>query len=316
MDWKQILILLTACFVLVATFNFTNRTIIIKYDPLDNMPIISGPINHGSGSPVEDRGTEYRKYLSSSVKIRNGDTIGSGTIVYYDYDKNEAWVASCGHLWDGNMKATSRNKKKAEIVTWYHNNIKLVAPRTYVADVIFYNNSAGFDLSLLKFTPDWHPDYFSIAPYDYVINVGDLHHSTGCDRGSEVARYEVEIIQVGNTPGVDTRIKRNSPRPGRSGGGLLTSDGYFIGICWGTTDPEGGSGEGIFTSLPSIHQFFEKEGYGWILKVPTGLARRLTIVDRENPYRDFPKNYVPMPLIVGITSRPCMFETCGSLLIV
>lgn len=305
MDWKKLLLLAVAiCFIPLTTLAiYSNSTNIIEYGSLDNMPIIqSSHIYDGGITPNRD--IKYRDCLSASVKIfhenkktRNENVVGSGTIVYYNYDLNEAWIISCGHLWSGNMTVEEGRTKNlhTNIVTWYHNGIKLPASRTYDAEVVFYNNSGGFDISLLKFKPDWQPNYFPIAPQEYDIAIGDLYHSTGCDKGKEVARYEVEILAVGDI-GFDTLTKRNSPRLGRSGGGLLTDDGYLIGICWATTDAETGNGVGYFVSLPSIRQQLEKEGCDWLLNVPIGLAQRILIIDRENPYRNFDHEYIPMPV--------------------
>jgi len=274
------------------------RPTVIYHHPLDNMRVVHGPIyNTGGYEPQEDRGEEYRRFLAASVKIRVSGSSGSGTLCYYDPSKNEAWVISCGHLWNGNMSTEEgRNRNvTAQIITWYHNSQKLAEPKQYPATVIFYSNSDGYDLSLLKFTPDWKPDYFPIAPLDYSIQKGQLFHSCGCDGGREVARYEVEIIRVGSSPGQDTRIVRNSPRPGRSGGGLLTNDGFYIGICWGTTDTTSGNGEGIFTSLHSIHQHFKQQGYGWLVEQSAFTVANIPIRDR-NTTRTYPRNYIPLPL--------------------
>jgi len=266
--------------------------------PLDNMAVVDGP-SQCFGAPQEDRGIEYRKFLAASLKIRVRGSSGSGTICDYDPETNTAWVISCGHLWGGNMSAEEgkRMQIKAEVVTWYHNMKKLDEPRSYPADVILYSNSNGYDMSLLKFKPDWAPDYFPIAPADYPIAVGQHFHSTGCDGGREVARYDVEIERVGGSPGNDTIIVKNSPRPDRSGGGLLSDDGYFIAICWGTTDTTSGGGQGLFTSLPTIRNHLASQGYGWLLnKAPPLAARDIPIIDRNDPSRKFPRDYIPLPL--------------------
>jgi len=293
-----LLIAVTLAGVLITTGLLTPKSDILYHHPLDNMPVVKGPTKC-FGAPQEDRGIEYRRFLAPSVKIQTRGSSGSGTICYYDPIKNEAWVISCGHLWGGNMSAEEGKQRqlKASIVTWYHNMKKLDEPRSYPADVIFYSNSNGYDMSLLKFKPDWQPTYFPIAPEDYPIEVGQHYHSTGCDGAREVARYDVKILTVGDGPGVDTIIVKNSPRPGRSGGGLLTDDGCFIAICWGTTDTSSGGGQGLFTSLPSIRNYYESQGYGWLLnKTPPVAARDIPIIDRNDPNRTFPKDYIPLPL--------------------
>lgn len=297
---KKFLVIIVASLAVLILIGLlpSNEPDILYRHPLDNMAIVKGPYKC-SGMPQEDRGIEYRKFLSASVKIQVSRASGSGTICYYDPSTNEAWVISCGHLWGGNMSAEEGKKRnlKANIITWYHNMEKLDEPKSYPAEVIFYSNVNGYDMSLLKFNPDWKPIYFPIAPSNYPIEVGQHFHSTGCDGGREVARYDVEIYKVGINSGYDTLIVKNSPRPGRSGGGLLTEDGYYIGICWGTTDTTSGGGQGMFTSLPSIIKHYTEQGYGWILKkAPPFVAREIPIRDRENPNKKFPKDYIPLPL--------------------
>ncbi len=277
--------------------NFNSAPPVLYYHPLDNMPVLEGP-SYGYGAPKEDRGIEYRRFLAVSLQVRVRGSSGSGTIIHYDPIKNEAFVASCGHLWGGNMSASEgRNRNmKARVVTWYHNETKLSEPKTYDADVICYSNSSGYDISLLKFKPDWEPEYFPIAPANYKMEIGDKFHATGCDGAKEVARYEIEFIRIGRSAGYDTRSTLNSARPGRSGGGVLTDDGYFIAITWGTTDTVSGRGESIHTSLSSIRAYYERHGYGFLNSQPLpSWLRNIQIIDRNNPYQKFHSDYIPMP---------------------
>lgn len=268
-------------------------------DPLDKMPILERQPTNRVGmaeSPVEQRGPEFRKFLAASVKIRVSGASGSGTIVYYDQSKNLAYVASCGHLWSrGTMSAEQGRQRNltCQIITWYHNDQKLASPKTYSANVIFYSYINGQDTSLLTFTPDWQPDYFPIAPADYRYNPGRHAHSCGCDGGSEVAHYDIEIIGLG---GGDLVTNRNSPRPGRSGGGLMDDDGYYIGTCWGTQYRDG-SGKGFFTPLSAIHRYWSQQrGYEFLLnqKPGGGIARQIPILNR-NGSGQFSSDYILLP---------------------
>ncbi len=282
-------------FVLVGVTSGLSQPKIIELSFIDNMPLVEPradeKYHRTSFAPREDRGLKYRRFLAASLKIRARSASGSGTICYYDDSKNEAWVISCGHLWKGR----SSSPQSAKVVVWYHNDQKLSEPRTYPAQVLFHSNRRGWDLSLLKFKPDWVPEYFPIAPLTFPIKIGMPAHSVGCDGAREVARYGVEIIDLGGN-GRDLRTRKNSPRPGRSGGGLLTEDGFFIGICWGTTAFDG-SGTGMFTALGSIHEVYKREGYQWLLGAQklSGLARRIPIRDMEGPQKKYDRNYIPMP---------------------
>lgn len=263
--------------------------------------LIYHPLYRGEPAPVFDpqaqRGVEYVKYLSPSVRIRVTGASGSGTIVYYDQPNNLAYVCSCGHLFARGTMTAEQGKQKnltCQVEVFYHNNDKLGSPQKFTAKVLFYSYLSGADYSCMVFTPDFQPSYYPIAPVDYALPAGKHLHSCGCDHASEVAHYDVEVV---NMRGDDLVTKLNSPRPGRSGGGLMTDDGYYVGICWGTSDTSG-NGIGLFTPLKVIHDGYSKNGYQWLLnKKPgeTALARELPIIDRQNTGRQYPKEFILIP---------------------
>ena len=137
--------------------------IIFRSSPSPNiieMPLVWSPQEYRGFAPIEQRGPEVRKWISSGLKISASGASGSGTIIYYDEMSGWAYVTSCGHLWSGNKSAEDLRSrpKSAKVTTWYHNNIKLNQPRTYNAEVLFWSNDRGYDSSLLRFRPDWSPD--------------------------------------------------------------------------------------------------------------------------------------------------------------
>lgn len=249
-------------------------------------------------TPNPQFGEEYLKWLQVSVRIHVEGASGSGTIIHYD--GNEwAYIQSCGHLWgnmQNNMTSEEGLKRKitCKIVAFYQNGKKLLQPKTYSAEVLYYNNlggpGGGSDCSLLRFKPDWAPNYIPIAPDNYEIRPGTRFHSTGCDGGSEAANYDVKLIE---TDGAHFVTTENSPRPGRSGGGLM-DDNYYIAICWGTSD-KSGNGVGYFTPLKTIRKLNDKNGYGWLNEISSSLARKIPIRDRNNPQGNYGKDYIPLP---------------------
>lgn len=281
--------------ILILPFNYVSAKP-IKIDSFDNMPILQAlPEGLHGAAPIEQREKEYRKFLCASVKITVNGASGSGTIVYYDSDKNLAYVASCGHLWsDGTMTVEQGKvkKMKCNVVIYYQNDIKLKSPKTYPASVIFYSNVNSLDTSLVTFTPDWVPNYFPIAPLDYKYQIGSIAHSCGCDHGTEVAHYEVKIKEAN----YDVITENNSPRPGRSGGGLMDDSGYYIGTCWGTQFIDG-SGEGYFTTLSDIHKFWGKQkGYEFLLDVkPRKSMGQLIPIKDRNKEKIYAPDYIVVP---------------------
>ena len=189
-----------------------------------------------------------------------------------------------------------RRNIKCTVTTWYHNDEKLSSPKTYNANVIYYNNEEGEDCSLLTFKPDWSPSFFPLAPRDFVIAKDTRFHSVGCDGGREIAHYDVRCVgmrRIGPKQSLDLVTTENSPRPGRSGGGLMSED-FYVAICWGTSDYEGEK-NGFFTPIETIREFNQKNGYGWLNEMGDSLARRIPIIDRNGPQGKYPKNYIPLP---------------------
>lgn len=244
-----------------------------------------------SFSPEEQRDPKYFPLLSMSVKINVSGASGSGTICDFDKDSGFAHVISCGHLWSGDKKYDPKEARpKAKIVVWYKNSEKLAAPESFEAEVLFWSNERGYDVSLLRFKPDWRPRFASIDR-SFKPRQGSVLNSMGCDGGREVARYEVVFSEY-RSPDIIT--SRNSPRPGRSGGGLINDEGRLVGVCWGTSDVSSGNGIGYFTPTSSIEKVFEENGYGWLLK--TARPKPIPIVDRENKDSVYASDYIPMPL--------------------
>jgi hypothetical protein len=264
--------------------------------PLDNMRILgnSNEIRYGHSLPVEQRGIEFRKFLSMSVQVKTAGGAGSGSIIYYDKRNNLAYVASCGHLWTNgvvNSEEAARKNVKCKIITWYKNSKKLESPEEFEGKLLFYSYTNEVDTSLVVFSPDWIPSYLPIAPVDYEYSIGLKAHSLGCDGAKEVAHYEVTIVDVNG----DVVTKRNSPRPGRSGGGLF-NENLYIGTCWGTEFIDG-SGRGFFTPVKDIHNFWGKQkGYDFLLKVKSPvLGRLIPIKDRNSKVQSYQEDYILAP---------------------
>ena len=243
-----------------------------------------------ASAPNEQRDEKYIGLLGISLKIHVNGASGSGTICHYDESSGVAHVISCGHLWSGNMKYTHGSiLPRAKVTTWYKNGKKLNSSESFEAEVLFWSNDRGYDVSLLRFKPDWVPEF---APIDgsFRLERGTVLNSMGCDGGHEVARYEVEFHKISD---MDIITNKNSPRPGRSGGGLVTDCGRIVGVCWGTSDIHSGNGIGYFTPVSSIKKVFCENQHGWLLDV-VGF-RHIPILDRDAPGSTYDPDYVPHP---------------------
>lgn len=287
------------CFslLIIGSFLFFWNTLPVSQHSrlVEPMPIVGNdPYAHLAigGVPIEQRDESFRKWLCVGLKISVKGASGSGTIIFYDEKDGYAYVQSCGHLWTGNMTANEGKVKKltCEVITWYQNEKKLEKTKSFPAEVLYFFNNRGQDCSLLRFKPDWKTNYFAISPPDFHFIPNMRLHSIGCDGGREIAHYDVEYL--GNRD-KDIITTDNSPRPGRSGGGLLSED-YYVGVCWGTTEIQG-TGNGLFTPLKTVRFLNEQEGYGWLNDVSTSWAGKLPIIDRNNPQGQYPPEYIPLP---------------------
>lgn len=238
----------------------------------------------------EQRDQRFQDFLRVSVKISVSGAAGSGTICHYDESTGTAYVISCGHLWSGNKEYDPASNKKAKVIVWYKDGPRLDEPKSYDADVLFWSNTRGYDVSLLKFKPDWSCSFAPISE-GYALKPGMRLNSMGCDGGREVARYEVFIQE---TSGADITTKTNSPRPGRSGGGLLTDEGLLVGVCWGTSDIESGDGTGFFTPVKAVREVFASNGHSWLLTI-NWPATVIPVFDHQDPGRKYDRHYVPLP---------------------
>ena len=259
------------------------------------MPHYSSPNFSGivaNKAPEPHRDESVIKYMEPSLRIHKTGVYGSGTICYFDKAKNIAYVISCAHL----FRSENDAKDGVIVEAFYKNGKKLSTPQSFKAEVIAVKiGGYADDISLLKFTPDWEPTYFPIAKSDYNYEPGKILFSTGCDNASEVACYYIKILQLEQT---FLATIENSPRPGRSGGGLITEDGWFVGICVRTSDV-GGYGTGYYVKLQTIHEFLKNKDFGWLLEVSKKQQNKLLlsipIVDRNMPQGNYPQDYVPVP---------------------
>jgi len=311
---KKLLISITVCLsiatFLVFFYKIEQKRIVSmngQMSPIiDKMPLVQNDPFAAMASnlePIAERGQHVARWLEPGVRIQVTDALGSGTIIFFDRRDGFAYIQSCGHLWDGNMSAEEGKKRgvTCKVFVQYKEGKKLTEPIAYPATVLFYNNNNKDphlcqDVSLLRFKPDFEPNYFPVAPAEYQVQQGQILHSVGCDHGSEVAHYGVRIIGERGEQWTDLVTTENSPRPGRSGGGLISDDAVYVGICWGTTQVDG-KGNGYFTPLRTIRFYNETNGYGWLNDV-RGLgspARRLPIIDRNNEQLKYLEGYIPLP---------------------
>ncbi len=139
------------------------------------------------------------------------------------------------------------------------------------------------------------------------MRLNQVFESTGCDLGGEVSSYTVRLVD-GINVGHDLVSQGNSPRPGRSGGGLLGNEGFYLGIVWGTTE-EDGTGYGVYVPLRRIHEFLAKnKEAAWLLQVGHQWENlnNIPIVDKNGKQKPKANMYLPYP-IFPLTASGLLF---------
>jgi hypothetical protein len=249
------------------------------------MPLIEALELFTNATPEEHREEAVQKWLGPTLRISNGG-VGSGTICYYDKEKKLAWIISCGHLF------SSPEEKHVTLEVFYKNGKKLDSPEKFSGDVVAAKiNGYEDDLSLITFTPNWEPDYFPIAQ-EYTYVSGTTLYSCGCDGATEPACYFVKV----DTEKQLLVTRENSPRPGRSGGGLFSEDGFCVAVCVRTSD-RSGNGLGYFVTLTQIHAFCKLHNVEWLCSVgkKNALLQSIPIIDRNSQQKVYPPDYIPSP---------------------
>lgn len=282
-----VLVAVASMFSLLPSVSTPERASADRLTPVP-MPLYKSELRNGNVAPEPHREEAVKKWLIPSVRIRVPGAAGSGTICHYDRATNTAYVISCAHLF-------KKGDNQATIEVFYKNDQKLAAAQKYAAKVLSFK--VGYyadDISFMSFQPDWVPNtWFPIAPEDHPIAKGEIYYSAGCDAASEVACY---FVRPQGIDGAFLATRENSPRPGRSGGGLMDKDGWYVGICVRTSDVSG-NGTGFFVHLKTIHDYCKANNLDFLLNIqrPNDLLRMIPIVDRNGPQGTYPPNYVPVP---------------------
>lgn len=168
---------------------------------------------------------------------------GSGTVI--DSQDREALVLTCGHIFrDGQGKGT---------VT-----VDFTGPahlRGLPARVIGYDLKS--DLGLLVVEVPQRVPHVPVGPAGYDVKVGAEVLSVGYPQGGPLDVLRTRINSKNKIVGPPNLQVAGLPIEGRSGGGLISADGFVVGVC-NAADPE--RQEGLFAALEAIHAALDNAG--------------------------------------------------------
>jgi S1-C subfamily serine protease len=193
------------------------------------------------------------KALTASVRVVNstGDVTGSGVLLRRSGPV--VYVLTAAHVVAG--------AKKVEVATFSAESYPKAAGVYRSVEVIA--TSTDLDLAVLRWTTrDTMPGVMEVCPVSKVPegkNFAAL--SVGCvDGGAPTCVLEtVKAKRNVRKPGAETTVPcwetAAAPVKGRSGGPLLDSRGYLIGV-----DSGAGDGKGYYTHIEAIHTFLKANG--------------------------------------------------------
>ena len=205
-----------------------------------------GQASHGQAATGAGSVNDVKRLIEATVKISikdpDGTSVGTGTLV--DARSGEALILTCGHLF------RSSGGKGPITVTLYQMGAAGAEVRTSLSgNLIEYDLDR--DLALVSVRPDVPVNPVKIGTQDTGFSDGDGVTSVGCNTGHNPTAVSSRIVSINRYQGHPNLEVAGAPIEGRSGGGLFNAQGQLIGVCY-AADPQ--SDEGLYASLPSVHQ--------------------------------------------------------------
>lgn len=197
-------------------------------------PIAASPAGNGP-----DWNRLSQQLAAASVKISiddgNGFSRGSGTVI--DSQERQALVLTCGHIFRD-------SQGKGRTTVDFTGPLEL---RGLPARVIGYDLKSDLGLLVVE-TPHAVPSV-PAAPVGYAVQEGWDVVSAGYPRGGALDVQKTRINSKNKIVGPPNLQIAGLPIEGRSGGGLISPDGYVIGVC-NAADPE--RQEGLYAAAEAI----------------------------------------------------------------
>jgi S1-C subfamily serine protease len=199
------------------------------------------------------------KALTAAVRVVNstGDVTGSGVLLRRSGPV--AYVLTAAHVVAG--------AKKVEVATFSAESYPKPAAVYRSAEVIA--TSEELDLAVLRWTTkEAMPGVMEVCPPSKVPEKKNFAAlSVGCPDGGapvcvlEDVKTKRPVLKPGAKPGTGVLCWETAAAPvkGRSGGPLLDTRGYLIGV-----DSGAGDGKGYYTHIEAIHTFLKANGLKWL----------------------------------------------------
>jgi thiol-disulfide isomerase/thioredoxin len=228
-----------------------------------------------AGEDLTSRDPLAADLVASSVRIRVDDpagrSFGTGTII--DSRSGEALIITCGHLF---RDSNGKGPVTVDLFTAGPNGARTIGQVT--GKVISFNLDR--DIGLVSIRPGRTVRVVPIAQSQMTMQRGDHVMSVGCDHGKDPTALASWITATNRYKGSPNIEANGAPTEGRSGGGLFSSDGKLVGICF-AADYQGN--EGLYTAIETIHDELDRVGLSDIYRGTVGAGPAKNDVAAQSP---------------------------------
>ncbi|HEX3997187.1 MAG TPA: trypsin-like peptidase domain-containing protein [Pirellulales bacterium] len=183
------------------------------------------------------------------VADRTGNSYGSGTIV--DVRNGEALVLTCAHLF-----RDSDGKGDIRVDLYGPGQPQQVAGRLIGCDL-------EKDVGLVSIPATSALQAIHVAPPGYTLHKGDRVATIGCSNAAPPTVQSSHIDSIDRFRGPPNFQVAGQPVQGRSGGGVVSADGYVIGVC-NAADPD--DNEGLYAALASIYKELDRAKLSFVYR--------------------------------------------------
>ncbi|MBN2579735.1 MAG: trypsin-like peptidase domain-containing protein [Pirellulales bacterium] len=229
--------------------------------PEPGAPLAANPELLTAVPPADGNADRDARLLAASVRLRvadpSGYSNGSGTII--DSRQGEALILTCGHIF-----RDSQGQGRIEVDLFGPHQGQRV-------EGILVSYDLKSDVGLVRIRAPGPVTVTPLAPASWTPQIGQAVVSVGCDNGADptVRHSQITSIDRYQTPEGVRRPANlevaGQPTEGRSGGGLFTSDGRVIGVCF-AGDPQ--DQEGLYAAPGAIQTLLDEAGLGFVYQTP------------------------------------------------
>ena len=126
------------------------------------------------------------------------------------------------------------------------------------------------DISLIRIRPGRRLPASRIVPRRWEPRVGMKMLTIGCSEGNDPTAWQTRITNprfrgLSGKPEYEAIECQTSPKQGRTGGGLFTTDGYLAGVC-NFAEPQGD--HGLYAAPDSIYRLLDRNHLTFLYAAP------------------------------------------------